>query len=383
MFVIAVMSYQSVYVIILYFASTILTNINKLYFPKKYLLGLSVILIYGLLLSLFNILTDSYIYSYSTSVLLRGRFYLLQLIFAVSIAISMYKKPIEINLKIIYYSAILNMIVGILQLLATQFDRINMLTPEPSSAAFNYVFIVPLLLEYLKYNSTAKVWVYVYIIVGLLIKSKVFVVVFPIWMIIYIVLKYGISRKIFLRVVLVVLVVLFLLPQIMPVDKMLYFFNILQTEGVYGLNESNAIWTSFTMRASGFMTALLIIFSNPLGVGFGSFHPIYIQTMLSHPLLSYIEGIEIRSVFDNLAYATPKSSFLELTVSAGIVFIAFISWVLKDTFKNRIPIHFRISGINIILASFISELTPLLVVVTIYYIIINTSETQIILDRKI
>jgi hypothetical protein len=368
-FMISMMSYQNAYTIILYFAATILLNYRKLYFPKSFFLWIAVIFLFGFMMSLYNIATDYSVSQFDFSVLLRSRYYLIQIIFTFSIAIALYKKSINQILKILFYSAMINLLVGLIQILTSEFGRINMLTPEPSSAAFNYLFTAPLLLEYIKTNQSKKIMVYIYIAVGVFMQSKVLIVVIPLWILYYYYLEYGIKKKYVIRMLVASLLIVLTFPRILPVDKMLHFITIYARDGVYGLNESNMIWTSFTMRFSGAMVALMIFVNAPLGVGFGSFHPLYIEMMSSSSILSYIQGSEISGIFENTLYATPKSSFLELTVSVGIVFLVFIIWVLKDIIRKGIPHNYRISAVNMLFASFISELTPLLVTITIIYLL--------------
>ena len=338
---------------------------NNLKIPKNIFIFLGILMISGTLLSFFyssylNISSD-----FHQSIFIRNRFFVIQILYSLSVAIFLIKIDKIRILYLLYIFAMINLIVGIIQLnyqiFFSTFSRLSMLTSEPSSIAMFYAFAVPLLLLYLNYNKSAKKRVWSFIIIGILIVSKAQILVFLFWLIIFLFRK-TMKKKIILIFILSLIVFFcakyFL--QISQVNSLIRFLSISFTEGFTGLNEQNQIYTSFTFRLSGAMASLSLFLEYLTGIGFGTFYPLYIDYMNSSELGQLLSGSEIIEVLFYDGYATPKSIFLELLVSCGIFFLIPIIFITKSFLKQNLPYLLKVSLLSLLLVSLMVELAPFL-----------------------
>jgi len=335
--------------------------------PKNIFIFLSSILISGIVLSFIytNYLNISS--HYHQAILLRVRFYVIHILYAFSVTLYLYKVDKIRILHLIYLLAIINLMVGFIQLIYqlffSTFERLSMLTSEPSSIAMFYVFAVPLLLLYQKYNKNAKKGVWSFIILGILIVSKAQILIFLFWIIVFLLkMKMKMKRKLVIIPIIIIfgLFIAQFFLQIHQVNALYRFLSISFNEGLSGLNEQNQIYTSFTFRLSGALTALSLFWEYLSGIGFGTFHPLYIDYMNSSGLGQLLSGSEIIGVLFEDGYATPKSAFLELLVSCGLFFLIPFFFIAKQFLKEKIPFLIKISFFSLVIISFMVELAPFL-----------------------
>jgi len=342
------------------------SQINNLKIPKNIFLFFGVLLISGPLLSFFysnylNISSD-----FHQSIFIRVRFFVIQILYSFSVAIFLIKIDKIRILYLLYIFAMINLIVGIIQLnyqiFFSTFSRLPMLTSEPSSIAMFYVFAVPLLLLYLNYYKSAKKGVWSFIIIGIFIASKAQILIFLFWLTIFLLRKKTMKKAIILFFILFIIVFFagkyFL--QINQLNSLIRFVSVSFNEGLSGLNEQNQIWTSFTFRLSGAMTSLSLFWKYLTGIGFGNFYPLYIDYMKTSELGQLLSGSEITNVLFYDSYATPKSIFLELLVSCGVFFLIPIIFITKRFLKLNLPYLLKVSLVSLLFVSLMVELAPFL-----------------------
>lgn len=341
------------------------SQINNLKIPKNIFIFLFILIISGPVLSLFysnhlNISSDFY-----QTIFIRIRFFIIQILYSFSVAIFLIKIDKIRILYLLYLFAMINLIVGIVQLnyqiFFSTFSRLTMLTSEPSSIAMFYAFAVPLLLLYLNYNKSAKKGVWSFIIIGILIASKAQMLIFLFWLIIFLLRKK--MKNIIMLIFIIFIIVFFTANFFLQIDQfnsLVRFISISFTEGFSGLNEQNQIYSSFTFRLSGATAALSLFWEYLTGVGFGTFYPLYIDYMNSSELGQLLSGSEIIEVLYYDGYATPKSIFLELLVSCGVFFLIPIIFITKRFLKLNLPYLLKVSLVSLLLVSFMVELAPFL-----------------------
>jgi len=337
----------------------ILTSYPKYIVPKSTLLFFCIVFFSGSIIAMIMIGLNTFPDSEVNAVLLRNRFFLIRILFALAICLFLMRLTWERILYMLFVIMIIQFAAGIFQFLFTDTKRISMLTSEPSAAAMYYVFLSPLMIGYYNINKRARLWIILYLILGLFIQSKALFLVIPI-LILYVVFNSD-NKKLKLAawgvIVASILSIPFLLG-IKEVDRLVYFIQILKEQGIEGLTEQNRIWSTFTLRFSSVLTSVQLLFENPWGIGFGGFHWLYIDKMTSDTIQSSLTGVEIRGILNGELYATPKSLFLEYAVSCGIFFLLPVFMLAKRILKNTIPTILKVSFIGVILISLIVELSP-------------------------
>jgi hypothetical protein len=302
---------------------------------------------------------DAFPDSETSNVLLRIRYFLIRILFAMSVCIFLMRFSWEKILYLAYLIMIIHLIAGLYQLVFLDAKRIYMLTSEPSAAAMYYVFLAPLMIGYFNINKRARFWIILFLMTGLLTQSKALFLVVPV-LIFYFVIRSEnkkIKTAFWITVFGGVLAAPFILG-LHEVERLVYFIQILKEQGIEGLTEQNRIWSTFTLRFSSVLTALQLMIEYPWGIGFGGFHSLYIEKMLSDSVQSTLTGVEIRGILNGELYATPKSIFLEYTVSCGIFFWLSMLVVSKKALSGNVPVTIKASFIGLILISLIVELSP-------------------------
>lgn len=295
----------------------------------------------------------------TNNVLLRIRYFLIRILFAMSVCIFLMRFSWEKILYLAYLIMLIHLIAGLYQLVFLDAKRIYMFTSEPSAAAMYYVFLSPLMIGYYNINKGARLWIVLFLITGLLIQSKALFLVVPV-LIFYFVLRSEnkkIKTAFWITVIGGVLAAPFILG-LNEVERLVYFIQILKEQGIEGLTEQNRIWSTFTLRFSSVLTALQLMIEFPWGIGFGGFHSMYIEKMLSDSVQSTLTGVEIRGVLSGELYATPKSIFLEYAVSCGLFFWVPMLMVFRKALSGNVPVTIKASFIGLILISLIVELSP-------------------------
>ncbi|GGD49827.1 hypothetical protein [Muriicola marianensis] len=295
------------------------------------------------------------------NVLLRIRYFLIRILFAMSVCIFLMRFSLEKILYLAYLIMLIHLIAGLYQLVFLDAKRIYMLTSEPSAAAMYYVFLAPLMIGYYNINKGARFWIILFLITGLLTQSKALFLVVPV-LIFYFVIRSE-NKKIKTAFWIIVIAGVLAAPFIIglhEVERLIYFIEILKEQGIEGLTEQNRIWSTFTLRFSSVLTALQLMIEFPWGIGFGGFHSMYIDKMLSDSIQSTLTGVEIRGILNGELYATPKSIFLEYAVSCGIFFWVPILMVSRKALSGNVPVTIKASFIGLILISLIVELSPFL-----------------------
>lgn len=356
----------SLYILLLY--------LRELRLPSMVLYLLLPILLSGTLIGFFSVINESVTPDNLGDIFLRIRFFWIRIIYALSVGIYLYRLNYLKILHIVYILALANIFAGLVQILGNflknEFSRLNMLSSEPSAAAMFYAFSVPLLLIYAQYFPKAKKYVWFFSFFGLLLVSKAQILILIFWTLLYL-LK---TKKKVLIFPLAFVLFIFIYPfvfEVKQISAMLKLANVLISDGIYGLNPSNQIWTSFTIRISSWIAAAEIFLTNPFGVGFGHFHLLYINFMETNELGKHITGAEIENILrGGNMYATPKSAFMELVVSAGLFFIIPFIKFSKIIIYNKANLLLKISYWSVIIAALMVELAPFLTFL-VFLIILN------------
>ena len=302
------------------------TNFRRLRLPKSIVVLLGIILIAGIIRSMFFIMSQSTLVDTEIwLIIIRIRFYVIQIIFAFSASIYFQSKNYRQLMAMLLTLAAVGTLFGLAQIGFNIFvehtlPRLSMFSSEPSSAAMLYAFLTPLLVLGKREKVIKSYFTPLFVIIGTLILSKALIIIFVFWFIIWLIKGKKYDRK-YLLLLVIPIILSPLLVKLKPVQDIIKYFTVLAEFGIYGLNSSNAIWTSFTMRTSGAIFALIFFWETPIGIGFGTFHLKYFGAMSTAWIAANFDGFEIENILQGVGYATPKATFLELLVSCGIFFL--------------------------------------------------------------
>ncbi|GAA4280198.1 hypothetical protein [Gaetbulibacter aestuarii] len=340
-------------------------------FSKDIFLFLFLCLIPGALIGLWVVLFGKYDSIYDLGILYRIRFFCIRIFFAFAVFIYLSRLDYTQVLKFVYYIAFLLAILGLFQVISNPFDRITMLSSEPSAAGMYYVFLAPLLLIYYDFNKRARPIILLYLIIGIFIRSKAQILVIPFYLF-YFVFKSN-NKKLKRTVLFLIIITLLLTPMILKIKELQdisSFLDVLFNQGIKGLTEKNKIWSTFTLRFSSILTAIQMFIENPFGSGFGTFHPEYITKMTSSEnIQSFMTGIEISKTLNNELYATPKSIFFEYLVSSGLFFLLPLFYVLFKFHKTEKSNLIKSSLYGLVLVSMMVELAPFMVFIIVLLVL--------------
>lgn len=342
----------------------IVIHSKQLSIPSNILLFLTMILVSGTLAALIQITVANVDQTFISDIFLRIRFYFIRIAFALATTLYVSKLRIQEIINVIASLSFLASLLAVAQIMYNivylgEFRRISMFATESSAAAMFYVFAVPILIwGYYRFGTNRDIML-IFTVLGLFILSKAQLLVLIFWSSVYLIH----NRKKFALWPFIVLFVFLTLPyifQIKQVGDTIHFLSVLSEYGLYGLNASNQIWTSFTFRVSGAISAAEQLYQNPFGVGFGLFHATYLETMQYTDLGRYLSGREILEVLAGERYATPKAAVIELMVSCGFFFIIPLLILVVGFLKKKLPLLINISFLSILIIGMMVELAPFL-----------------------
>ncbi len=367
--------------IIFIFATFLLLFQTNIKVSKAVIILLTSILVSGGCISLIKLTLFSTNPTYIPDILLRNRFYLIRIFYAASVFIYIQRINAQKILSIILILSMANMIVGFFQLgLALKSDslsRISFISKEPSAAAMFYVFSVPILLLYIQKYKKNQFWIVSYMVSGLLIQSKAQFIIIIGWIAIWLVRENKLKYLKFLLLILGFAFIPTIISKVDQLEKLVHILNIFYSQGIQGLTPENQIWTSPTFRISSFLAATNVLLEAPWGLGFGYFHPYYIDFMQTSEVGKYVVGSEISNVLSGKGYSTPKAAIMELIASCGIFFlIPFIKLVMTFLKRNS-NFLVTLSFMSVIAIGFMVELAPLLTYIVILHSL-NTKTTKTI-----
>jgi hypothetical protein len=288
--------------------------------------------------------------------ILRIRFYFIEIIFGICVYLFFKNRPVKYLFDILFYSIILNSIVGLIQFCLNPTERLQMLFSEPSAAGFFYCFIIFITLA--KYKETKITYIIsrIYTFLGILIFSKGQLLSLGLVQL----FKASIKLKIVLLFVLIIIISQLLDYVRLIGDKFDQIVNLyvnLSNYGIDGLNEKYKVWSSFVTRISAIYLGLLSLFENPMGLGFGGFNSYYVNWIRYSGV--DLASIETDQIKEGTKYATPRSHLLELFISCGIISIFLYIKIFFKFYKIRKQhAYLYISFISLNTVAFMLELNP-------------------------
>jgi hypothetical protein len=304
----------------------------------------------------------------TTNLLLRNVLYFIEIFFAIAVYMYLSRKSLKEILSILKYALLLNVIVGVFQLLIFHKLRLNFLFSEPSSAGFFYCFMIFIIIYKMEKSKVANTFKYL----GLMIMSKAqFLVLGIIWF-----YRRTFKTKI-IFILLGILIIAFLIPYLRAFTVFNQIFIVITSLGEYGIKGLSldfGIYDSFVVRLSGIIVAFHTLLEYPFGIGWGSFNSHFVNYVHANDLQYYLHGREIEGIISGEFYATPKSHLMELFVSTGIFGVAFIISLFRIFHKSNDKYIFY-AFISTILASLVIELAPFYLYLIILIVLLK-KETQ-------
>lgn len=301
------------------------------------------------------------------SLVLRNRYWFFQFVLAIS-AYKFINHLLLNNKKLLFqffsFSLYILLLIAIIQLIAVGPFSLSLLSSEPSQAGGVLLFWF---LGYVYLSSSFKnhksnlIIVTITLMIFLLMGSKAIFLILLLFL--FLVLLFRLSFKQKLSVFIFLFPVFFILfsnINFVYIDKLLLLANVLTSNGLAGLDYSFGIYDSFIVRVGSTLSAMKMILDYPYGIGFGVYNSLFSEYISM--FVSTKESSELNAIISGASYATPKSYFLELTLSIG-AFGIFI--LLFDIFKEMMKANalFKISILCILAQSMIVELTPFLAMV--------------------
>jgi hypothetical protein len=311
-------------------------------------------------------LNDAHAYQDSENIYLRIRFFGIDIAFAIAVYLYLQNKSFKYILQLILIGVVANTLMGTYELITAPRERIHMLFSEPSAAGYYYMFIFFILVEKFKHGWSAYIVRY-YLLLGLAIGSKAqYILLFAV----------GILNNLSPKKMILFLSILLLIfysfrteiTSIRIVKDNLYVAKLYLNGGLRNFTESNQIWTTYVTRISAIEGAVRCIAEHPLGIGFGGYHSWFRTNMRQ----TGIDSIETNEIFENKAYATPKSNLLELFVSTGVFGFLLYFYIGSYFFRYRKEHGYIFkSFIMLTLASLIVELNPMYTYLTLLMILLE------------
>lgn len=287
----------------------------------KSIVRLAIFFIYGFIVSLFFIHRGSLDENQVNEILLRDRYFFIEIISGIAIYLYIKSKELKDIKQIILISIIINLFMIAYQIGTRENAReISGLFSEPSSAAMFYIFLLPLLFFFFaKKFSLEWFLTRAFIISAYFIRSKALYIV----LILYGAYNVFKSKNLMLRISLVFTLLFFLVLQkdvIMIIWEQVGFLFADKT--IYNLQDivtSTVITDSFMARTSSLVFSINQIISNPLGYGFGLFDPLFKNMLSQGGYLNLIVMGEMHETAAGFVYATPKAYMTEIIFSTGII----------------------------------------------------------------
>lgn len=325
------------------------------------------IVLYGLVLTIISpFLIDGL--SLTNESLLRLRFWIFQLCYAF-LGISIIRTAFELE-KIKEILIISNFIIFILFVVALcQVSFFNnkqaiMFSVEPSQAGSVLLFwlSLSLIISSLFYKRTSISIIMIAIFGIILTGSKA---VYLSTLVLAIGFLHFRSFLVMVSIFITLFGISFFFPTFFAqIDKISYLYQILLELGLDGLSYDYQIWDSWIVRIGSFISAILIFLDYPFGVGYGNFDILFGSYI--NRVIPINTSVELESILNGYAYATPKSYGMELVVSLGIVgllfFISLFLWALKK-FGISLPV---ICLLAMLVQTFIVELAPFLMMIFVF-----------------
>ncbi|WP_372872609.1 hypothetical protein, partial [Shewanella sp.] len=291
------------------------TRVNYLYF-----IPLILFIISSLNTLSFSIFYDSDI----NQQLYRTRKFLFELIIAYAVLLFCINTKYHELLKIINNAMSACIIIGIVQILLNPQIRPSLLFVEPSSAGyFVGTFIFSVFLCKPKSRATIKL-----ILITFIVRSKS--------LILSIISTFVVMRiSLFKVVIVLVLLALFgqnlnsyLVNSSEQYRGFSHLISVLFKYGIDGFSSAFDIYNTYLTRLSAIFLGVDLIKEHPLGIGFGSFHELYVQRVGNFFSIESL-GEEVASTI-KYGLITPKSNFFEHSLSFGLLGIGiFIYWFIS------------------------------------------------------
>lgn len=319
---------------------SISAKINILYFVPLFLFTLA--LVNTLTSAIFN---DSDI----TQLIFRTRKFFFEIIVAYVMLLFCINTSYRKVLNLINFCFFACIIIGVLQIIINPGSRPSLLFVEPSSAGY---FIGPFVFLLFLTESKSKSMIKLTIIT-IIVRSKS--------LILSIFSTLAIMRLSLLKAVIIILFVYFfgeVIHEYLFISSDQYrgfshLVNILYIYGLKGFSSEYDIYSTYLTRLSSIFISFDVMKEYPLGIGFGSFHELYIQRVSGYFSLASL-GKEVNETIRH-GLITPKSNLLEHSLSYGVVgMCVFLYWFLKLFFGGKV--YIKMALLCFIIASAFTEL---------------------------
>lgn len=333
------------------------------------------ILLLGTVIVMIYMVFDDPAYADRASIVLNIRKYFIEIMFSIALYDFLRHKDLQYTLNIIYFSVLINIIVGSYEIVTIFPERIDMLFSEPSAAGYYYLFVFFILYE--KFKQREKLYLTRYfMILGLAIGSKAQILLLSI----VAVLRYGTPFKFLLLLSFFGILLYFLWDKLLSLDVIDYNLKVLQiywAEGLAGLRLDNGVWGTYVTRISAIEGAFKCLTEYPLGIGFGGYNSWFITNMIGIGF----ESPETDSIIYGSSYATPKSNLLNFLVATGIFgLLLYLHW-FREFWKVRKVNHYLFqSFILLTFASLFIELNPMFIYLM-YLFILKEKEEELFQRR--
>lgn len=332
-------------------------------------LGLSFAVMYGIIITLASPIFDKEINALNADALLRCRYWVFQLCFAL-LGIALIKSITSIHglIRARRWSAVMLSffsLVSIIQVVFFSQEQASIFSAEPSQSASVLLFWM-LLSTGLFWMTTGKINNFIVAtgLIGVLATgSKAGYITASFFLLTIVRPRYLFSL---VSVGLILALGQFLLPDVLgPLNKIFYLASVLSEVGLDGLSYEYQIWDSWIVRLGSFGSAVLMMFDYPMGVGFGGF-AFYLPDYINN-IIPVNTSLELTDILAGNSYATPKSYGMEFLVSTGFVgFLLIIISLIIIIRRCGLAIP-TICYLCLLAQSFAVELAPFLAMLVIIY----------------
>lgn len=312
-----------------------------------------------------------------SNILFNIRKYAIEIIFSIALYDFLKYKDLKYTLNIIYFSIIINMVVGTYEVATLFPERIDMLFTEPSAAGYYYLFVFFILYEKFKQEQIPFYLSRYFMVLGLAIGSKAQIILLAL----VAVLRYATPLKVLSLIAVVGTLLYAFWNQLMDIEAISYnvkVFQIYWDQGLAGLRTDNGVWGTYVTRISAIQGAIICIFDYPWGIGFGGYNSWYVTNMAG---LGFSSS-ETDGIFAEIAYATPKSNLLNFFVNTGILgMVLYFSWFKQFLLAGKENIYLFQSFIILTFASLLIELNPMFVYLM-FLFILKEKEEEILMMHE-
>lgn len=321
---------------------------------SKFAWYLLIFFMLGLINMIIFLLFLDYPVSYE-EVVLRARFYFIELLFGFSVYLFFKNRTKKDLLDVLLLSLIFNSIAGVIQFAMNPSGRTQMLFSEPSAAGFYYCFVIFIVLANYKDSKLRFLISRFYSFLGILIFSK------GQFLALGLVQIFKASKKAKLAIVGILVIVITLYIDYIRLigdkfDQIVNLYEQLTKHGIEGLNEKYKVWSSFVTRISSIYVSLLSLIDYPNGLGFGGFHGYYVD-WVKHSGID-IASNETDEIAQGVRYASPRSHLLELFLSTGIIGVILYIKMFISFLKRGRKDYLYVAFLSLTIVAFILELNP-------------------------